>query len=62
MAADAKLERQLTQGDFEVLGIDGVDEATGTVFLLLPTRATRGSGTSFLGQAGWNWFAAAHAR
>jgi dipeptidyl-peptidase-4 len=32
MAADAKLERQLTQGDFEVLGIDGVDEAAGTVF------------------------------
>jgi len=32
MGADAKLERQLTQGDFEVLGIDGVDEAAGTVF------------------------------
>jgi len=32
MAADAKLERQLTKGDFEVLGIEGVDEATGTVF------------------------------
>ncbi len=32
MAADAKLERQLTQGDFAVLGIDGVDEAAGTVF------------------------------
>ncbi len=32
LAADAKLERQLTQGDFEVLGIDGVDEAAGTVF------------------------------
>jgi dipeptidyl-peptidase 4 len=32
MGADAKLERQLTQGDFEVLGIEGVDEATGTVF------------------------------
>ena len=32
MAADAKLERQLTQGDFEVLGIEGVDEAAGTVF------------------------------
>ncbi len=33
MAADAKLERQLTKGDFEVLGIDGVDEAGGTVYL-----------------------------
>ena len=32
MAMDAKLERQLTKGDFEVLGIEGVDEAAGTVF------------------------------
>jgi dipeptidyl-peptidase-4 len=32
MAADAKLERQLTHGDFEVLGIEGVDEAASTVF------------------------------
>src|SRR5208337_1518687 len=32
MTADAKLERQLTQGDFEVEGIEGVDEAAGTVF------------------------------
>ena len=32
MAADAKLERQLTKGDFMVLGIDAVDEAAGTVF------------------------------
>jgi dipeptidyl-peptidase-4 len=32
LGADTKLERQLTQGDYEVLGIDGVDEATGTVF------------------------------
>jgi dipeptidyl-peptidase-4 len=32
MAAEAKLERQLTQGDFAVLGIEGVDEAAGTVF------------------------------
>jgi dipeptidyl-peptidase 4 len=32
MGADAKLERQLTKGDFEVLGIEGVGEATGTVF------------------------------
>ncbi|MGH9497375.1 MAG: S9 family peptidase [Candidatus Sulfotelmatobacter sp.] len=33
MAADAKLERQVTKGDFEVLGIEGADEAAGTVFL-----------------------------
>ncbi len=32
MAADAKLERQLTKGDFEVQGIEGVDETAGTVF------------------------------
>ncbi len=32
MAADAKLERELEKGDYEVLGIDGVDEAAGTVF------------------------------
>src|SRR5438552_8212857 len=32
LAADAKLERQLTQGDFEVLGIDGIDEAAGVVY------------------------------
>ena len=32
MAAEAKLERQLTKGDFEVMGIEGVDEAAGTVF------------------------------
>jgi len=32
LGADARLERQLTQGDFEVLGIEGVDEAAGTVF------------------------------
>jgi dipeptidyl-peptidase-4 len=32
LAAAAKLERQITQGDFEVLGVDGVDEKAGTVF------------------------------
>jgi dipeptidyl-peptidase 4 len=32
MAADARLERQLDKGDYEMLGIDGVDEASGTVF------------------------------
>jgi dipeptidyl-peptidase-4 len=32
MAADAKLERQLTRGDFEVLSVQGVDEAAHTVF------------------------------
>ena len=32
MAADAKLDRQLEKGDYEVLGIEGADEAAGTVF------------------------------
>ena len=32
IAADAKLERQLTQGDFEVLGVEGVDEAASVVY------------------------------
>ena len=32
MGAEAKLERQLSKGSFEVLGIEGVDEAAGTVF------------------------------
>ncbi len=32
LAADARLERQLTRGDFEVLGVEGVDEDSGTVY------------------------------
>ena len=32
LGAEAKLERQLTKGDYEVLSIGGVDEAAGTVF------------------------------
>jgi dipeptidyl-peptidase 4 len=32
LSADAKLERQLEEGDYEVLGILGADEAAGTVF------------------------------
>jgi dipeptidyl-peptidase 4 len=32
LAADAKLERQLESGDYEVLAIHGVDEQSGTVF------------------------------
>jgi len=32
LAADAKLERQLESGDYEVLGINGVDESSGAVF------------------------------
>ena len=32
LAGEAKLERQLTQGDFEVLGVEGLDESGGVVF------------------------------
>jgi dipeptidyl-peptidase-4 len=32
LASDAKLERQLTSGDFEVLGIQSVDEKKGVVY------------------------------
>jgi dipeptidyl-peptidase 4 len=31
-AADAKLERQLESGDYEVIAVNGVDEISGTVF------------------------------
>lgn len=34
LAADAKLERQLTKGDFEVLGIKTVDEKNGVVYFV----------------------------
>jgi dipeptidyl-peptidase 4 len=32
LSAEAKLERQLTTGDFETLGVEGIDESAGTVF------------------------------
>ncbi|MGC2646341.1 MAG: DPP IV N-terminal domain-containing protein, partial [Candidatus Sulfotelmatobacter sp.] len=32
LAGEAKLERQLTHGDFEMLGVEGLDESSGTVF------------------------------
>lgn len=32
LAADATLERQLTQGDFDVSGVEGIDEQSGTVY------------------------------
>jgi dipeptidyl-peptidase-4 len=32
VAYDAKLERQLTKGDFEMLGVEAVDEAEGVVY------------------------------
>lgn len=34
LASDAKLERQLTKGDFEVLGLADVDDADGVVYFL----------------------------
>ncbi|MGA8765067.1 MAG: alpha/beta fold hydrolase [Candidatus Sulfotelmatobacter sp.] len=32
LAGEAKLERQLTQGDYEVEGVEGIDEAAGEVY------------------------------
>ncbi len=32
LAADAKLERQLERGEYEVAGVAGADEATGTIY------------------------------
>jgi len=32
LAADARLERQLTKGDFELLSVEGLDENSGTVY------------------------------
>ena len=33
LASDAKLERQLTKGDFEMLGVEAVDEEDGVVYV-----------------------------
>ena len=33
-ASDAKIERQLESGDYEVIAISGVDEAAGSVFFI----------------------------
>jgi dipeptidyl-peptidase 4 len=33
LAAEAKLENQVTKGEFEVFGVAGIDEATGTVYV-----------------------------
>jgi dipeptidyl-peptidase-4 len=32
LASDARLERQLTQGDFEMLGVEGLDESAGLIY------------------------------
>ncbi len=32
LGAEAKLDRQITKGDFEVLGLEGIDDSTGTIF------------------------------
>lgn len=33
LAGDAKVERQLTRGDFEVMGVEAVDESAGVVYI-----------------------------
>ncbi|MGA7909314.1 MAG: DPP IV N-terminal domain-containing protein [Candidatus Sulfotelmatobacter sp.] len=32
LAGEAKLEKQLTQGNYEMMGVDGIDEAAGVVY------------------------------
>ncbi|MGO9647622.1 MAG: DPP IV N-terminal domain-containing protein [Terriglobales bacterium] len=34
LASDARLERQLTHGDFEMLGVEGLDETAGLLYFL----------------------------
>jgi len=41
LAADAKLVNQITKGDFEVFDTDGVDDATGTVYVTTNTGDAR---------------------
>jgi dipeptidyl-peptidase-4 len=38
LSQDAKLERQITKGDFEVFSVEGIDEASGTLYFT--TNAT----------------------
>jgi len=38
LSQDAKLERQITKGDFEVFSVEGVDEGSGTIYAI--TNAT----------------------
>ncbi len=32
LGSEAKLDHQITKGDFEVLGLEGIDDSTGTIF------------------------------
>lgn len=41
LAADAKLENQITKGDFEVSGIEAIEESSGTVYLTANPRDDR---------------------
>ena len=52
LAADAKLERQLEQGDYEVTGILGANESNGTVFFAANKDDPRQT-QLFSREAGW---------
>ncbi len=41
IAGEAKLERQLTKGEFEVESVEGVDEATGAVYFIATGQLAR---------------------
>jgi dipeptidyl-peptidase-4 len=41
LVSDARLERQITRGDFEVLSVEAVDEASGTLFLTTTVNDVR---------------------
>ena len=67
LAADAKLERQLESGDYEVIAISGVDDQSGSVFFIANKEDPRqeklfsvkldGSGTQNLSPADGNYAA-----
>ncbi len=69
LAADAKLVNQITKGDFEVFDVEGVDDATGTVFRHYQRRR-RSPAASLQRQARWQrlsdpdqrWDAPGHGR
>ena len=41
LSAEAKLENQITKGDFEVFSVEGIDESSGTLYLIANPRDDR---------------------
>ena len=58
MAADAKLERQLESGDYEVIAVSGVDESASTVFFMRAVAPENPLASAFQtrshGQGAWS--------